>query len=148
MLRRSPNPALRSSSGSHVLVTGSDSPVNAASSICNRTLSTMRPSAGTRAPAAKTTRSPGTNSPAGNSRSAPSRMTWATRTERFCRADNACSAFHSVKNPMVVLMTMTTKMAIASMVSPMTNAMAVAATNNATIKLRNWANNIAQAERW
>ena len=137
ILRRSPSAASSSRSGSAVLVTALDSPVRAASSICNRTHSTMRPSAGTRAPAARTIRSPGTNSAAGISFSVPSRITWATRTDCFCRADNARAAFHSVKKPMPAFRTMTTRMATASRISPMAKAIAVAPTSKATMRLWN-----------
>ena len=66
MFRRSATGAFPSGSGSVVLATGWDSPVKAASSACSRTLTMTRPSAGTRAPAARATTSPGTRSASGD----------------------------------------------------------------------------------
>ena len=79
MQDRSPSGASGSGTGSGLLLTACDSPVRAASSTCSRTASMMRPSAGTRMPAERITRSPGTSSAAGIWRSTPSRTTWADR---------------------------------------------------------------------
>ena len=75
---------------------GSDSPVRWDSSTVTPP-STMRASANTRSPSRTTTRSPGTRSSVGSSRSAPSRMTRATgataaRSAASARADRASSS--------------------------------------------------------
>ena len=137
MLRRSPRAASLSGIGSGFLKTAWDSPVKTASSTCKRALSTTRPSAGTRDPALRTTRSPGTSSAAGISRSFFSRRTWAVGTVCRCRAVSACSAFHSVRKPTPVFRRMTIRTATASMFSPSAKATTATPTSRATMRLLN-----------
>ena len=54
------------------------------------------------------------------------------------RADRVCSAFHSVRKPMLAFSRMTTRMATASTLSPIAKATTVAAISRSTIRLLNW----------
>ena len=116
--RRSPSATLSPLMASVCLSTGSDSPVNAASSIRKLATSIRRRSAGTTVPASRPTTSPGTNSPAATSTSRPSRRTLTTGTDILRRAAIACSARYSWKKPSSVNKTTIAPIAPASRYLP------------------------------
>ena len=53
------------------------------------------------------------------------------------RADKVRSAFHSIRKPMLAFNRITTRMALASTLSPITKATTVAAISRSTIRLLN-----------
>ncbi len=101
-------------SASVILLTGTDSPVSADSSIFIDALSTMRQSAGTASPASSTTTSPGTSSSAGIMYNFPLRMTFDCAALIFCRAERAFSAWYSWATPRIEFSTTTNMMMITS----------------------------------
>ncbi len=114
MFLRSPRamssaPATSSSSAS-ILLTGTDSPVSADSSIFIEALSRMRQSAGTASPASSTTRSPTTSSLDGIVSIFPSRMTLVWEADISWSAASASSALDSWTTPSTALTTTTKQM--------------------------------------
>ena len=77
------------------LLTGTDSPVSAASSIFRLALCMILPSAGTASPASSITTSPTTSSSLGMVTSFPSRSTCDTAADISCSASIAFSALLS-----------------------------------------------------
>ncbi len=114
VLWRSPKAASPSSTEAAFLVTGSDSPVRAASSICRLAVSSRRTSAGTKLPASRKTMSPGTSSRAGTLMRCPSRRMAASGAASFFKASSACSARRSCTTPIIVFRTTIARMASAS----------------------------------
>ena len=86
------------------LRTGTDSPVSSDSSVERCSARRRRPSAGTRSPSARTTRSPRTTSRPAMRRRSPSRITRARGLERSRSASSACS----VRRSWTIVMVMTT----------------------------------------
>jgi hypothetical protein len=100
----SPSPARTRAS----LPDGELSPVSADSSICRALAATMRPSAGTWSPAARTTTSPTTSSSAGISAVSPSRRTVAVAFISDFSAFIALSALPSWRRPITAFSTVST----------------------------------------
>ena len=98
--------------------TGRDSPVKADSSVCRSTDLRSRRSAGTRSPAWRITRSPGTSWALSTTWRLPSRTTVAWGEESFRRAAMALSARHSWKVPMQALAVTMARMIRLSRYSP------------------------------
>ncbi len=92
---RSPNGKSVAFKVAAILSTGTDSPVNEASSICNEADSINRRSAGTISPASKRTMSPTTKSVDLITMSLPSRITFAFGVDISFNALIASSAFAS-----------------------------------------------------
>ena len=86
------------------LRTGTDSPVSSDSSVARCSACRSRPSAGTRSPSARTTRSPATTSRPAIRRRWPSRITRARGLERSRSASSACS----VRRAWTIVIVMTT----------------------------------------
>jgi hypothetical protein len=101
----SPGPSPDPSRVRASLAAGTLSPVSADSSICRALASTMRPSAGTWSPAARSTTSPTTNCSAGISAASPSRRTRAVALSIDLSAFIALSALPSCRSPMTALST-------------------------------------------
>ena len=99
-------PAFRTSA---VLLTGTDSPVSAASSIFMLALSKIRPSAGTASPASRITISPGTSSSLFFTSIFPPRITFDVAAAISCRASIAFSALLSCRTPSTALMMTTVR---------------------------------------
>ena len=122
MLRRSPSGTSSflsfSISTSISLVTGTDSPVSAASSTFMEWLSMMRQSAGTASPASKITISPMAMSSLLTVTTLPSRSTWEVAAVISISASMAASALLSCTRLMMVLMMTTTRMTSTSAKSP------------------------------
>ena len=98
-------------------MTGTDSPVRAASSICRLADSMIRQSAGTSLPASNRTISPTTKSSAWIWLTCPSRITMQTAADMVCKASMACSALFSWYTPKMALSSTTARMMMTS-VSP------------------------------
>ena len=115
MLLRSPrpmSPAAVSASGD--FVTGTLSPVRAASSARRLALSSTRASAGTASPASSTSTSPATSSSLGTVTSFPPRRTRLCAALSSFRAAMACSALLSWYTPSTALMMTTMRMMMTS----------------------------------
>ena len=97
-----------------ILLTGTDSPVSAASSIFMLALSMIRPSAGTASPASKSTTSPGTRSSLLKVTTLPSRRTLLVAAAISCSASMAASALLSCTTPKTALMITTARIIITS----------------------------------
>ena len=97
-----------------ILLTGTDSPVRAASSIFMLALSMIRPSAGTESPASSTTISPGTSSSLFKVTIFPSRITLLVAAAISCRAAMAASALLSCTTPSTALIITTAIIIITS----------------------------------
>ena len=91
------------SNASVVLLTGTDSPVNADSSACSLEASNKRRSAATKSPPSNTTISPGTNSSAAISCTLPSLRTLVLVLLNCCKDSIERTALISVKKPITVL---------------------------------------------
>ena len=102
------------SSVSDVLLTGTDSPVSAASSIFRLAHSIIRISAGTASPASRITISPGTISSLRTVTRCPPRITFEVDAAIFCRASIAASALLSCTTPSTALITTTAIIIITS----------------------------------
>ena len=94
IFKRSPIPA-SASTGAISFVTGTDSPVKAASSICNELALNRRKSAGTTSPASRITISPTTISLESIALTSPPRRTFALGEDIFLRESIASSALFS-----------------------------------------------------
>ncbi len=127
--------------------TATDSPVRLDSSTSRERATTRRASAGTRSPASRRTRSPGTSSTAGISRSWPSRRTRADATSIDRRAARLFSARFSWTNPSTAFRIRTKVMTAASLTSPTAPASTAATIRTTTRRLRNWSRNSATADR-
>ena len=118
MFLRSPRgTSLPSSSTSRtvaILLTGTDSPVRAASSIFMEALSMMRQSAGTESPASRITRSPTTSSEDGTLTTLPPRTTLLWAADISWSAASASSALDSWTTPRTAFTTTTKLMMITS----------------------------------
>src|SRR5215212_1195835 len=119
---------LRSATGassgteSSCLLTGNDSPVRAASSICRPLTSTRRASAGTLSPEASATTSPGTISPEETEVHEPSLRTTTSSGTISIRASMARLARYSCTYPMTALSTTTAKTTMESAPLPRSTA--------------------------
>ena len=120
ILTRSANgiSCLQSARNSASFSTGTDSPVREDSSTCRLELLVSRISAGTCAPASRSTRSPVTSSAAGISLRIPSRITIVCGLVSFFNASSAFRAFPSCSMPTRALTTTTVPMITASLSSP------------------------------
>ena len=96
------------------LLTGTDSPVRAASSIFMEAFSMIRPSAGTASPASSTTTSPGTSSSEWRETCLPSRSTLQVAAVMVCSASMAASALLSCTTPKMALSSTTAMMIMTS----------------------------------
>ena len=138
MLLRSPIPT--SSSASRVVASfslGTDSPVKAASSICNELASIKRTSAGTTSPASRIIMSPGTNSVLLTFLMVPSRRTLALGEAIFRKASIASSALASWKTPIIAFKITTNKIIKASVKPSIPSATTdIAAATNKTIIMK------------
>ena len=92
-----------------LLLTGTDSPVNADSSTCKDTASKIRASAGTKSPASILMISPGTSSLDFTVTNAPSRYTFAFGVDKLFKASSDFSALLSCQVPRIALIKTTTK---------------------------------------
>ena len=140
-LVRSPRGSCSSSRAAVCLFTGTDSPVNADSSICIDADSTSRKSAGTTSPASKMTTSPGTNSVLWICCIWPSRSTLACGAAKLFNASIASSALDSWKTPKIAFNTTTSKIIKASTPSPTNTEIKAATSSTMIIKSLNWAKN-------
>ena len=145
--RRSPTGACGSATGSTRLLTGWDSPVRAASAMRKEAKEVSRRSAGTIAPSARTTRSPGTSSAASTCCSIPSRTTTAVGADMARSAAIACSARRSWTTPMTALSSTMTVMTIVSAGSPTMPEMSAATTSSAIIGSATWSRTMRQTLR-
>ena len=145
--RRSPTGAWGSVTGSIRLLTGWDSPVNAASAMRREAREVSRRSAGTIAPSWRTTRSPGTSSAASTTCSVPSRITTAVGADMARSAAIACSARRSCTTPITALSSTMTVMTIVSAGSPTIPEISAATTSRAIIGSATWSRIIRQTLR-
>jgi hypothetical protein len=122
----SPGTSDSSPSASVALRTGTDSPVSADSSTSRSRTRTRRRSAGTRAPEASTTTSPGTRSRLGTSCVSPPRTTSARGALICASACIACCARRSCQKPMTAFSTTTARITPASAYSRSTSVTAAA----------------------
>ena len=128
MQARSPS-AASGATGSACLPEGTDSPVNAASSIARFLLRNRRKSAGTRVPDSSSTTSPGTSSAASTSSRSPWRTTVAWLASMARTASRARWAFPSWTSPMMALITTTPTITAVSTTWPSHRVMKAAASN-------------------
>ena len=127
--------------------TGTDSPVNAASSIFKLFASNKRKSAGTTSPASNKTMSPGTNSSLLTVMTCPSRRTFAFGEDISFNASMACSALASWITPKMAFKIPTPKMIIESTTSwEKTAEMTAAANKTIIIKSLNCSKNFTASD--
>lgn len=128
------------------LLAGTDSPVKADSSTSKTVALRMRPSAGTLSPSSSRTMSPGTNSLAGTLITAPSRRTCAMGAVNSFNADSDFSARTSWMKPRMPLRKIMAIMVTASVNSPSSPEISVAASNTMIMKSLNWFKNTVSKE--
>ena len=116
-----------------ILLTGTLSPVRAASSIFKEALSNRRPSAGTESPASSSTTSPGTSSSECRITIFPSRRTLQVAAVMVCSASIAASALLSCTTPKMAFSRTTARMMITSAHSFSPDSMPVKALTPAAI---------------
>ena len=114
MFFRSPSDTCSPARGSVNLLTGTLSPVRAASSIFMEALSKMRPSAGTASPASSSTTSPGTSRRLSIVTCCPSRSTLQVAAVMVWRASMAASALLSCTTPRTAFSSTTSRMMMTS----------------------------------
>ena len=113
MLSRSPR-GTSSEIGAIPFVTGTLSPVSAASAVCSAADSIRRPSAGMVSPSSMRTMSPGTTCEAGTLRRVPPRITVASAADIARSAATAAAARDAWMWPIIAFNSTTARMAIAS----------------------------------
>ena len=126
------------SSTSLVFTAGSDSPVSAASLTRSAWTSTRRTSAETTSPAPSMTRSPGTMSGVGTSRTSPPRTTLVDPVVSCLSAAIACSARYSWTKPTTPFSTTMIEITTVSVKSPTTTVTTAARARTTVMVLRNW----------
>ena len=148
MFKRSPKGSSSSSMGVSILLTFSDSPVNALSLTCKEKFCKILPSAAVTSPASKSRISPGTNSDAGTSIFCPPRMTRAFGAAIARRLSNDFCALKCCTVPNIALSISTASMTmepstppvsaemIAAIISMMTKRSANCSANTCNTPLR------------
>jgi len=132
------------STGSVVLVTGTDSPVSALSSQVRPLASTMRRSAVTTSPASRSTTSPGTSDSASVIRPSPSRRTRDSNVPSRRSASIERTAFHSVTKPIAALTRIAARMAKPWTISVIAKDSTTATARMAITRFLNWSARIFQ----
>ena len=146
MLVRSPRATSVPASAPALLATGALSPVSAASCVSRVADRMMRPSAGTRSPASRSTMSPGTRSTAGTSATSRSRTTLACGICIFASASTLARAASSCRTPSTTLSTTSSATMIAVDTSPMIRLTTVTAISMRFIGSRIWSIAIAHTD--
>ena len=124
------------------LCTGNDSPVRVDSLALSFWAWTRRRSAGTRSPASKKTISPGTSSSEAACFTLPPRSSTHVTCAYRRSASMERIARHSVRKPIVVLITITINIATASAISENSMAKTLAPSSNTITMLLNWSTSI------
>ena len=129
-------------------VTGTLSPVRAASSILSDALSSRRPSAGTASPASSSTTSPGTSRLLSSTRCSPPRSTLHFAAVMVCSASMAASALLSCTTPSTALSSTTARMMNTSVKLSPESAFVAADTAAAAIRMSSIGSFSCWKKRW
>ncbi len=145
-LRKSPSACFPWLITASFFTTGSDSPVSGDSSTSKELHLAMRASAQMRSPLSRSSKSPGTTSLAGITLICRSRITFACGAVKSLKAASDFSARYSCAKPSNAFIITMAKIARASLRSPSSHEMAVAANKTSTIKSVNCSARIFKGE--